>query len=735
MRSWIQRHIAWCVWSVFAVCNTASASSVYHFKVSPSPRLNDVPRIGINLGHWTSWGAEQLATNVLKNPGFETVDDRALVIVNEVLEQGFTDSHAWLGRPDEFWTGGRFDVRTGRAAGRHGRIASSRAKGRLGLPEFKTLSPVAGLKHGDVVALSTEQPSLAPPLWWVPDAAATQVRLTDGDTRPGSPGRHAARLESFRRKPAVLQYYLDAIRRRAGSLLDFDGRWQLSFWVKAARGLPELEVTLGRVGRTPALRHNAFITTDWRQVVIEFDARDTVSTAPLELRFASEGRGVLLLDDVSLAAADDASKAFRGGVIAALKRLRPGYLRDWQGQLGDSLENRLAPMFARRVSRYRPGGRSELEYGYSLPEFVQLSAEVEARPWVVVPTTWRDNEFEAFGAWLRRAQKQYGFREWIIEFGNEHWNPLFRPAGIPDPVQHGAAAERAFRRIRAGAGDTPIQFLVNGQFANPRAALEFSTQTPSANLLGVAPYFANRMHADLSRLETLRALFRDDRDRFGQLRDGLAQAGRGLAVYEVNLHTVKGDAEIEDVNALVTGTGAASALAMRLLEALEAGALRQCVYVLSGHDTPHSRNARHVELFGITRHLKRSPMMRPTGQAVELVNRVFAGALHPVSAPARPGRLRVAAFKSARGWSLLAVSGMTAHVDISVELPDDAAALPSTAMTLHSADPLAAIANDVEVGISQTRIRVNGRRVQFKLPAHGLVALPSPTVPGGAGGT
>lgn len=73
----------------------------------------NVARIGINLGTWTSWGAEQLSSNVLMNPGFETTIDRAIVIVSHADGGGFEDDQSWLARPDGFWRGAHFDVRSG----------------------------------------------------------------------------------------------------------------------------------------------------------------------------------------------------------------------------------------------------------------------------------------------------------------------------------------------------------------------------------------------------------------------------------------------------------------------------------------------------------------------------------------------------------------------------------------------------------------------------------------------
>ncbi len=73
--------------------------------VNPAIKLAAAPRIGLNLADWSTWGAAQFMANVLKNPGFEGVIDRTLVIVSQADFRGFSDDTSWTGRPDGFWAG------------------------------------------------------------------------------------------------------------------------------------------------------------------------------------------------------------------------------------------------------------------------------------------------------------------------------------------------------------------------------------------------------------------------------------------------------------------------------------------------------------------------------------------------------------------------------------------------------------------------------------------------------
>jgi hypothetical protein len=219
-------------------------------------------------------------------------------------------------------------------------------------------------------------------------------------------------------------------------------------------------VTFGRIGSAPFVDRTIEPSSEWQLTSIEFAGRDNQAPpATLELRFSASGTppARVLLDDVDLRAATSAATAFRSEVIAALRALHPGYLRDWQGQLGDTLINRLAPDFGRHPSRYRPG--NETQFAYSLPDFLDLCARVGARPWVVVPPTFSDAELVGLGKFLAAENGSRRFDRIAVEFGNENWNGIFRPAAIPNPETYGGVADRAFRLIREGAGNTPIRTL------------------------------------------------------------------------------------------------------------------------------------------------------------------------------------------------------------------------------------------------------------------------------------
>ena len=123
--------------------------------VSATPAIVNVRRIGVDLGSWTYYGAEQFSSNILMNPGFEPNIDRAIVIVHDTSAAGFSDDSSWLGRPNNFWSGATFQVRTGQSAGYFGTIASSLQTASDGLPWFSTTNPAPTLAPGDVISVLT----------------------------------------------------------------------------------------------------------------------------------------------------------------------------------------------------------------------------------------------------------------------------------------------------------------------------------------------------------------------------------------------------------------------------------------------------------------------------------------------------------------------------------------------------------------------------------------------------
>ena len=658
--------------------------------VHAQPLLEDIRPIGLNLGQWTYWGAEQLGRNILMNPGFEGVVDRSLVRVTHPGRSTFSDDQRWLGREDGFWSQATYAVMTGSASGDSGVLLDSRKQGRHALPEYFPRRMPSGLAEGDIIALTRIADNALPSHWWFSDADTGRFKADRTHTRPDSPGLRSLLVQPLPGQGAWLASHLDTIGERAGKLRPVNGRWLLSLWIHGnADHRASVRITFRRHGNPSFIDLELRPEAGWHRLDHYFDAQDDGPVGPLELRLEVNG-GEIRIDDIWLgpheAAFDPLADAspqshfgFAPEVIARLAQLRPGYLRDWQGQLGDTLENRLAPSFARRASRYRPGNPF---YLYGLDEFLALNRHLGSSPWLVMPTTFSVDEARQLGVWLAQRIAQHGFEEVLVEFGNENWNSIFRAAGIQDPRHHGFAADRLIRALRDGAGNHPaLRSVINAQHANPDFALAFDHHSREADIVAIAPYLLHRLdQADTGAM--LGALFKDDEGRMKRLADGLGTR-RELAVYEVNLHATGGDASESARNALVTSPAAGAALARRLLESMAAGATRQSLYRLTGFDTQLNDGNGLVRLFGITRNLHEPDALRPSAWAMIMLNQVIQPHLHAADlSGGGKDQLTIAAFSGAQGWSAAIVSALPVARTVRLQFPDDGRALPTHAQML-----------------------------------------------------
>jgi hypothetical protein len=703
--------------------------------VSATPAISNVRRIGVDLGSWTYYGAEQFSSNVLMNPGFEPTIDRAIVIVHDISTTGFSDDSSWLGRPDNFWNGATFQVRTGQSAGYSGTIASSLRSAADGLPSFTTANPAPALVPGDVIALLTTQKAGAPANWWVAGASTGYVAINTSDHRPGSPGHSVAQLTLQSGQPTAISSYLDSMNGTDGAtkFLPVNGPWQLSFWSRATRGTPTMSVSLARLGASSSVSfvsQTQPLTLNWQQSVINFTASDSGPIGTLALNFSASGiaGSQVRLDDVTLERASDVPNAFRAEVVGALTALHPSYLRDWQSQLGDTLTNRLVSAFARSPTRYRPDpdGSQQL-FLYSLPDFLALSNHIGAQPWIVVPTTLYDSEFAALGTYLAQAQATYNFSEIVVEFGNENWNSDFRPAGIENPITMGQLANRAFTQIRQAAGaSVPLHFEVNSQFVNPWIGQQAIANAPAANAADVGPYFFYTLNPGTALSTAIASMMTDDET---ALVDKLAATttplGKAIDVYEVNLSTFDGTAPESQRTPLVAGAISGTALARRLMLGMNAGITRQCVWSLSQYDNFLAASTGYMRLFGITRDLTTASSFRPTGLAVEMLNQAIAGDFYPVTISGATG-LTAVAFLSRAGWSMAIASSNPGTIKVAIDFPT-AATMPTRFLSLESSSPTATNEDGQKVEITQVAEAKGLHGVL--IPPYGFIVMLPPVNP------
>jgi hypothetical protein len=723
-----------------AGCGQAPVSQTVDATVTRRVRVEGVRPFGVNLGNWTFWGAEQLVSNVIKNPGFEGLIDGAMAIPQHSGGETFDDSPNWLARGSGFWEGARYSIRSGPHAGKEGTIVSSSGKGPGGLPVFTVARGDTVPDFGAAVALIKDTEDTLPTQWWFSKGAGSDFSPATGLTRPGSPGIRSLRVTASGEEPAEVASYLDTLGGRGGKMLPLDGPWTLSFWARLEKGQASLHVVLGREKSPPSLSREAPLTGAWRNFRYTFEGKDYGPPGPVSLRFRVGGRplGQVLLDDVELRRNEDARLPFRREAVAALRSLHPGYLRDWQGQLGDTLANRIAPAFARKSYRYRPGtdsrngGDAQTDFGYGMGDFLDLAKEVDASPWIVIPPTFSDSDCEGLGDFLtgRRLPRS---REVLVEFGNESWNELFRPGGIPDPVMYGQSADRCFAAIRRHAGGIGLRTVLGVQFANPDGALRFAQESKEADVVSFAPYFTYSVPAGLALEARIPLLFQPEPARLTDVTAGIASLKKEAAVYEVNLHATGGDAPAEERLPLVAGMASGTALAANMMESLAHGVRRQCVYALAGYDFELPGTHRYTPLWGIVRDLGATHRLRPTGLALQLMNRVLQGDLRVVEQRG-PGDVAVYAFAS-RGvthgqraagetLSMLAVSASAKNRSVTLHLPENQRTGEGwRLLRLTGTSPASTNEDSEQVRMVEENLTQSGDQVSFALKPWSMAVI------------
>ncbi len=353
------------------------------------------------------------------------------------------------------------------------------------------------------------------------------------------------------------------------------------------------------------------LTPEWHDYSFTFDASESsgaVGTVGLTFHFDHTSA---LLDDVSLTAAPapDNPTAFRNEVVQTLRDLHPGVLRymDNGTNFGSSLDNLLAPPFARQ----RSGASTQLTVQEDIPiglhEFLTLAKAVGAEPWFSMPPGFSPADAASLVEYMSGAptsrygaiRATLGQREpWTsvfptihLELGNEQWNARsFAGSTISDPTAYGQHAAQIFATIRGSSGFAQSKFdLILGSWATvPWWTQQEISSSSGFDSVAVAPYLFN----DFNNAKSTEAIFGpmlaepesiDSRSDGYMVQQSKAARANKLAVYEVNLGSMTGSAAItqSDIDRSIPSMGAGLALVDHMLLMLrDLGIMTQCLFSL-----------------------------------------------------------------------------------------------------------------------------------------------------------
>lgn len=710
--------------SIFLLYFTAtSLSANIHLEVDSKAILENTDRIGINLGTWTTWGAEQFNKNVLMNPGFEGYIDRVIVIVSQAEKNTFSDQPDW-GYDDDYWKDAYFEIRTGAAKGTTGKITRSLRKGTNGSPQYTTESPLPELAPKDIIILTKISNEDPVPIWWIAENSKNRVHVDTDNKRPLSSGTQSLILEPKPDSPAEINFYLDSMADKAGKLLLINGKWRFSIWIRTDTMDDSVILNFRRINGSKPFFEKVFPATNkWVEHTFDFSATDLGDPQTLQLSIAAVGSGgKVWLDDLYLGPLEnDNATSFRQAVIDILLKVRPSYIRDTQGQLGDTFQNRIADIYKRRATSTRAfAGVRGLSTAYSIPDLLQLCQRVGANPWIVVPPTFSNEEAFLLGQYLAQHANKTTFSTVIVEFGNENWNWLFRSTGIPYPAQHGLVAETVFKQIHEGAnGEVNFINVVNGQHVSPDLSKEFLQSTPSADKIAIAPYFFRTLDAGGSSEQHLKELFQDDGGLMKRLTELTQPLNKKVAVYEVNLETTKGSAKEGERLTYTNSQAAGSALAKRLLEGMLLGIQPEIVFNLAQFDANTEGHGK-VRLWGIVHDLD-TKRMRPQGLAMVMLNAVAGGQLYAASPESAHEGITAAFFQDKDQWKAALVNATNTPQEVSITFSSGKP--PTTVWTLKAGSPLDTNEEKEKVTIERQSLTKKEEVVTSIVPAWGFVVL------------
>ena len=376
-------------------CDTRGAQGVSQgdgatdIAISPAAMQTGVKRLGINLGGQNFYDSGQMLRNLVDiNPGFEGESWQSILRCAALTPTSCTDGNEWTQWPAGFLDGAEFEFISGAARGAKGKVTTSDAADshRKGQGVTIHFSPLrAQPAAGDFVVVRKVMPGNAQAGWATGGSDGQRFSAETADIAANSPGRQALRISAAATGQwASLHSYFDS---RAGhTFVQMHGKYRLSFRAKGLAGNDHIKVSLTRQtagGGEVLFTNDVALAGKWRDYSFDFNAAETGDAiGTVDLAFNVVGAEVLL-DDVSLAADGSPTNttAYRDEVVEALRDLHPGVLRYLDGDhLGSSIDNMIAPAFARVRAGYSEGSSQQNMIPVGLPEFLKLCQVVDAEP-------------------------------------------------------------------------------------------------------------------------------------------------------------------------------------------------------------------------------------------------------------------------------------------------------------------------------------------------------------------
>jgi hypothetical protein len=599
-----------------ATVGAESSSRGTNIVIGSATTQSGVKRLGINLSGQTYYDSGQMLRNLtFRNPGFEGETWQSILHCKWITDSTCTDENQYAVWPAGFLDGASFQVITGAARGSSGLVISSTPVGAERGVTLTLRGQPSAMKAGDFILIRIEKPGDAQAGWWTGTEGGASFSTEFKDLPPVTEGRQALRIESSRPgQSAKLTSYFDSYAGH--SFVQLRGDYTLTFRAKALSGGSATDINIQRLDTTHGmhsfLSRTVSLSPEWKTYQFAFHAaegKSALGTVQLTFNFRNAS---VLMDDVALTAvaAPDNPTAFRDEVVRTLRDLHPGVLRymDNGTNFGSSLDNMIAPPFARRRAGSSTQEKLREDIPIGLHEFLVLAKAVGAEPWYSMPPGSTPKEAADLIEYLGgSASTPYGSRRaalgqnapWTeafpvihLELGNEMWNNRsFAGSTIADPTAFGQRASAVFAAMRAAPGFRAAEFdLILGSWANvPWWTGQELAANAGQDTVAVAPYLfaefkdASSDEAIFGPMLAQPELIDSEAGYMGQQRDAVRKAVHPsrLAIYEVNLGTMSGSASQSDINKAIPSLGAGLAVVDHMLLMLrDLRITTQCLFSL-----------------------------------------------------------------------------------------------------------------------------------------------------------
>lgn len=659
----------------FGICGV----NVTNVDISDTVRLSGAKRLGLNIGGHDRWGASKILKNQLPNPGFEPGVFGTVWLADPSSTSDLYVPRDWNtnsgNQPAGFWDGAAFELVYGPGAGASGSVQTFTHNG--GDYHFD-LGSNGGTPLDDRDVMFTRRTFTS--------ISGMNSGVGAADTVNPYSGNQSLRLQPGDDFTFVMDTSWRDGDQSSHKLLVVEGDWRIRLKARGANAGDQIRVRYFRDGGAPYnptfLDRTFNLGSSWatyqEDQTIAVGTDQTPEPWPTgvyrpALTFAidvpASNTGDIWIDEVELYRVDDASNAtvFSDRFVQRLVDYRPGVLRWWAGQLGNTLENMTRSWPQRATAGYKPSSTTPQSWNYGVSDFLQLCAHVGAEPWIVMPPTASQSDLLGFmeylagtsGSMATRRSNQGQAAPWTsvfdkihLEWGNELWGTgtpgdPFGGASVAGGVRLGNLADRAFEFMKASswyaASASKLDFVIGGQAGYSGRQQEIEANANDHHSTALAPYFGS-----LSNFATTEEIYGplfarpfyeafDNGGSMLQSKQHLVNGGNGtnLSIYEVNYHTTQiiPGLTSQQRNEYVAGASGAVALPLTmLLYMTELGAREQCAFAACGYsfrfDTsggwPGAQN-QFVQVWGMLRDLYHYDLRRPTWLGVELANRAIMG--------------------------------------------------------------------------------------------------------------